>query len=330
MIIEKKIDAEIFKKMFINGAINLKSNYEKINTLNVFPIPDGDTGNNMKITMMKGVEKINKIQYNSIIEVAEVLSTTLLKSAQGNSGVILSQFFSGIYLKLKEMQKNTINTKEFIEVFKNGAQKAYQAVSTPTEGTMLTVIRESIENINITEETTIKQLIKKIVQKSEISLQKTPNLLPILKKAKVVDSGGAGFVEILKGMSLFDQDIKSKIKDTNIVHHEITTNNYEAITNLNPEEIKYIYCSEFIIIIDNIKKINLENIKQMLNNKGDSLITIIDENILKIHIHTNKPGNILNFLLKYGNLDKIKIENMKKQYEKIVKNKQNNKTNLQT
>ncbi|MFP7699491.1 MAG: DAK2 domain-containing protein [Candidatus Phytoplasma pyri] len=325
MINTKKINADLFKKMITNGAINLKNNYKKIDNLNVFPVPDGDTGNNMKMTMMEGIQEINKIKSSSIIKIAEVLSKALLIGAKGNSGVILSQFFSGIYIKLKKINKNTINISEFIQTLICGYKKAYEAVSEPTEGTILTVIRESIENIKETDykNKDIKELMKKIIKNSEISLEKTPELLPILKKAKVVDSGGAGFIEILKGMLMFLQG--KKLEYNNKKKEEEEINNFEFIHNLNIEELKYIYCSEYIINLKNNNKIDKEKIKKLLHNHGNSVVLIINENILKLHIHTNNPGIILNYLLNYGELNKIKIDNMKQQCQKIIKTKKNNK-----
>ncbi|CAP18464.1 kinase related to dihydroxyacetone kinase [Candidatus Phytoplasma mali] len=321
MINAKKINADLFKKMITNGAINLKNNYKKIDNLNVFPVPDGDTGNNMKMTMMEGIKEINKIQSDSIIKIAEVLSKALLIGAKGNSGVILSQFFAGIYIKLKEINKNTINISEFMKTLICGYQKAYQAVSEPTEGTILTVIRESVESMKEIEykDQDINELMQKIIKNSEISLEKTPQLLPILKKAKVVDSGGAGFIEILKGMLMFLQGNKLEYNNK-----EEENNNFEAIHNLDIEELKYIYCSEYIINLKNDNQIDKEKIKKKLHNKGNSVVLIIDENILKLHIHTNNPDIVLNYLLNYGELNKIKIDNMKQQHEKIIKTKKNN------
>ncbi|WP_334330953.1 DAK2 domain-containing protein [Candidatus Phytoplasma prunorum] len=320
MINTKKINADLFKKMITNGAINLKNNYKKIDNLNVFPVPDRDTGNNMKMTMMEGIKEINKIKSNSIIKIAEVLSKALLIGAKGNSGVILSQFFDGIYIKLKEINKNTINISDFMQTLICGYKKAYQAVLEPTEGTILTVIRESVENMKEKEykDKDIKELMQKIIKNSEISLEKTPQLLPILKKAKVVDSGGAGFIEILKGMLMFLQGNKLKYDNKD---KEEETNNFEFIHNLNIEELKYIYCSEYIINLKNNNEINKEKIKKSLYNKGDSIVLIINENILKLHIHTNNPDIILNYLLNYGELNKIKIDNMKQQCQKIIKTK---------
>lgn len=206
---KKTIDGILFKKMFINGTINLKNKHQEINNLNVFPIPDGDTGTNMQMTMMEGVEKIKKIKNSSIIIVTKILSDALLFGSKGNSGVILSQFFSGFHDQIYKLQKKNINISEFIDSLANGYKKAYNSVLKPVEGTILTVIRESIEKtLKIKKKLkTIKGTLQKLFQYAQISLEKTPKLLPILEKSNVVDSGGAGFVSFLEGMLLYVDNI---------------------------------------------------------------------------------------------------------------------------
>ncbi|KXT29249.1 DAK2 domain fusion YloV family protein [Candidatus Phytoplasma oryzae] len=329
----KTIDGNLFKKMFIKGTINLKNKYQEINNLNVFPIPDGDTGTNMQLTMMKGVEKLKKIKDKSIIKVTKVLSDALLFGSKGNSGVILSQFFSGIYDKINKLQKKNINISEFIDSLAYGYQKAYNSVIKPVEGTILTVLRESIEKtIKIkTKLKTIKETLQKLFQYAKISLENTPTLLPILKKSNVVDSGGAGFVSFLEGIVLYlDNNLltkdKKEIKKVSSLQNYLNFSNKRHSLNIDNEDIKnikYNYCTEFIFKIkkDNFNLKNKQ--KEFSQNKiGDSLILIKKDNLLKIHIHTNKPGYILSDLLQYGSLIKSKIDNMQEQKKIFSKKKE--------
>ncbi|WCA22472.1 DAK2 domain-containing protein [Candidatus Phytoplasma oryzae] len=333
IIKHKTIDGNLFKKMFINGTINLKNKHKEINNLNVFPIPDGDTGTNMQMTMMKGVEKLKNIKDSSIIKVTKVLSDALLFGSKGNSGVILSQFFMGFYEKICKLQKKNINVCEFIESLDNGYKKAYNSILKPVEGTILTVLRESIEKIIKIKKNlkTIKEALQKLLKYANISLQKTPELLPILKKSNVVDSGGAGFVSFLEGMLLYLNNVllTNIEKDQNSLYYLNNVNFIDEkhkILSKN-EIIKYRYCTEFIFKLNN-KDFNLKEKQEEFNqeNVGDSLIFIQHKNNIKIHIHTNDPGNILNKLLKYGILLKSKIEDMQQQKNLFLKNK--NKKNF--
>jgi DAK2 domain fusion protein YloV len=312
----KNIDGNLFKKIIINGFFNLTKNYQKINNLNVFPIPDGDTGTNMQMTMMKGVKQIQELNEESIIKITKIFSDALLLGSKGNSGVILSQFFLGIYEKINELKKKKINISEFVDSFKNGYNKAYESVIEPVEGTILTVLRESIEPILPKKEKikTIQEVLKKLLKYAEISLQKTPQLLPILKKSNVVDSGGAGFVSFLEGMFLYFDKTENNIKSNHLLNTNINLNHQLKYTN-NIEKIKYSYCTEFIFQLKDNNNFDLETKKKEFSKKkiGNSLILLKNQNILKIHIHTNQPGYILNELLKYGSLIKTKIDNMKEQ-----------------
>ncbi|WBL31417.1 DAK2 domain-containing protein [Candidatus Phytoplasma sacchari] len=336
----KTIDGNLFKKMFINGTFNLKNKYKEINNLNVFPIPDGDTGTNMHMTMMEGVTQLKKNKDSSIIKVTKILSDALLFGSKGNSGVILSQFFSGIYDKIKSFKKKNISILEFIDALENGYKKAYKSVVKPVEGTILTVLRESIEKtIKIKNNlTTIKETLQKLLKYAKISLLDTPKLLPILKKSNVVDSGGAGFVLFLEGMCLYlnnqllnNNEEKNEIKILNSIDfkkNDFLNQNHKLIINTN-KKIKYRYCSEFIFKL-NSNKFNLIKKKEELSQKniGDSLVIIKNKDILKIHIHTNVPGDILNNLLNFGNLVKSKIEDMQKQKDSIHQNKKKENINV--
>ncbi|MDC9032122.1 DAK2 domain-containing protein [Columbia Basin potato purple top phytoplasma] len=311
---QKIIDGNLFKKMIINGTFYLKKNYQKINNLNVFPVPDGDTGTNMQMTMMEGVKKLQLINDSSIIQVSKVLSDALLMGSKGNSGVIFSQFFSGIYDYISSLKKNNINAEEFIDSMISGYKKSYSSIVEPVEGTILTVLRESIEETvkKKKEINTIKRALQIIIENAKISLSKTPDLLPILKQYKVVDSGGAGFICFLEGMLLFLDDVQLENDDITFldlkVNHNIEKNS----------ELKYKYCTEFIIKLNSSNDFDVEDQKQKMTNYGDSLILLKDSDLLKIHIHTNNPDNILTKLSKYGTLVKSKIENMKEQYHNFI------------
>ncbi|WP_323847927.1 MAG: DAK2 domain-containing protein [Phytoplasma sp.] len=327
----KIMDGFLFKQMIINGAFNLKNNHQKINNLNVFPVPDGDTGTNMYLTMMEGVEKLQSNDESSIIKVTQILSDALLMGSKGNSGVILSQFFSGIHEYINNLQKNSVDVKEFIESWISGYQKAYAAVIEPVEGTILTVLRESIE-LTVKQKdkiNTIKEVIQTIIRNAKISLRKTPDLLPILKESKVVDSGGAGFIFIIEGMLLYLNNIKLKDEDINELYLKANHRNHNINENI---ELKYTFCTEFIIKLNKNNQFGIDEYKKTMNSYGDSLILFTDDDLLKIHIHTNFPDNVLKQLLLCGTLVKSKIDNMKKQNKEFIWNNQtkNNKYFLVT
>ncbi|MEZ0180547.1 DAK2 domain-containing protein ['Camptotheca acuminata' phytoplasma] len=315
----KLIDGILFKKMIINGTFNLKNNYQKINNMNVFPVPDGDTGTNMQMTMMEGVKKIQSIDNNSIVEIAKILSDSLLIGSKGNSGVILSQFFSGIYEFINHLNKNNISIEEFLDAMVSGYQKAYKAVMKPVEGTVLTVLRESIENTkkNSNKMETIEEMLQLIIENAKISLDNTPSLLPILKESNVVDSGGQGFILILEGMLLYLNKIE--LKDTSEEIQIFDLDNQNHISSI--KELKYYYCTEFIIQLNNPDAFDIEINKEKMLKYGDSLILLKDNDLLKIHIHTNNYDDVLNELLVYGKLIKSKIDNMKEQNENFILNK---------
>ncbi|QTX03135.1 dihydroxyacetone/glyceraldehyde kinase [Candidatus Phytoplasma luffae] len=313
----KSIDGNLFKKMIINGTFNLKKNYQQINNLNVFPVPDGDTGTNMQMTMMEGVRELQAVENSSILEISRILSKALLIGSKGNSGVILSQFFNGIYESINRLQKTVIDLEEFIEALVNGFKNSYKAVMEPVEGTILTVMRESIENTknNSKELKTIKELIENIIQNAKTALNKTPDLLPILKKSKVVDSGGTGFVFILEGMLLYLNDVELKDPDDN----SIFSHNHSQSNHINDDSnLKYLYCTEFIIKLNEPDSFDVELNKAKIQNYGDSLILFKNNDLLKIHIHTNDSDKVLKELLVYGTLIKSKIDDMKKQKENFM------------
>ncbi|MBP3059500.1 DAK2 domain-containing protein [Texas Phoenix palm phytoplasma] len=326
---EKKIiDGNLFKQMIINGTLHLKNNHEIINNLNVFPVPDGDTGTNMQMTMMEGVKKLSLTNDCSIIEVAKILNDALLIGSKGNSGVILSQFFSGIYEQIKIFKKKEINIEEFIQSLVSGYKKAYDSILEPVEGTILTVLRESIEKVKEKKRDihSIKKLIQELIKYSKISLNNTPYLLDVLKQSNVVDSGGAGFISFLEGISMYLNNIPIKeIKKERL--SDIFSETEISHNNLKETEIKYNYCTEMVIKLFPNIKFNKEEKEKEFSSKGDSLILIKKDELIKIHIHTNHPEFILNNLSFYGELVKCKIDNMKEQNKNIVNSNNQKKAN---
>ncbi|MDO8059292.1 DAK2 domain-containing protein ['Crotalaria aegyptiaca' phytoplasma] len=325
-ISEQKIDGLLFKEMVINGTINLKKNCQKINNLNVFPVPDGDTGTNMYMTMAEGIRHIYSLNENSIIEVSRVLANALIMNSKGNSGVILSQFFSGFSNKLIKLKKNFINIEEFIQSLISGYRQAYSSIFSPVEGTILTVLRDSIEAINNQKNfNNMEELLNKIIEYAKKSLAKTPELLPILKESNVVDSGAAGLIYFFEGMLLCFQDSNISLKEFYkdfIISKEVEVfddNNINKTSYINCSEIPYCYCTELVVNLYNSKEFDLLKFRKKMGKFGNSLIAIVTENLLKIHIHTNKPGLVLTNLLKYGFLIKSKIDNMKEQNKNFLK-----------
>lgn len=323
----EKINGVIFAQMIDIGAKNLSRNAEKINALNVFPVPDGDTGTNMNLSMTSGANEVKKNIEESIGKVGKSFSKGLLMGARGNSGVILSQLFRGLSQYIED--KNEIDAKDFANSFKNGVDIAYEAVIKPVEGTILTVARESAEaGVKISNSTSsIIKVMEEILKVAEITLKDTPNKLPILKEVGVVDSGGQGLVCVYQGFlaSLKGEEI-SNVSDvqTNIVNMNFD-NEHSKMDFISPEDIKYGYCTEFTVRLDKNKKTYNEKIfKEDLNKFGDSLLVISDNEYVKIHIHSEYPGNVFNYGQSYGELIKIKAENMREQHREVLKN-QNNK-----
>lgn len=323
----EKINGVIFAQMIDIGAKNLSRNAEKINALNVFPVPDGDTGTNMNLSMTSGANEVKKNIEESIGKVGKSFSKGLLMGARGNSGVILSQLFRGLSQYIED--KNEIDAKDFANSFKNGVDIAYEAVIKPVEGTILTVARESAEaGVKISNSTSsIIKVMEEILKVAEITLKDTPNKLPILKEVGVVDSGGQGLVCVYQGFlaSLKGEEI-SNVSDvqTNIVNINFD-NEHSKMDFISPEDIKYGYCTEFTVRLDKNKKTYNEKIfKEDLNKFGDSLLVISDNEYVKIHIHSEYPGNVFNYGQSYGELIKIKAENMREQHREVLKN-QNNK-----
>lgn len=313
------VNGSLLKKMVINGAINLKNNYQEIDRLNVFPVPDGDTGTNMQMTMMAGVKELDGLETNSVTEVAKKLSRGLLMGARGNSGVILSQYFRGIFKGTENLKGSEATVKEFIKCLVCGQEVAYKAVMEPVEGTILTVVREAAQFVskNSSKYKTINAVLDAYLSQAKISLENTPNLLPVLKEAGVVDSGGAGFVKVIEGMIM--------ALNGEMLSYDNTNNNKPAENyTFDAADIKYGYCTEFIVTLKKPETFKESDLKTPLSLIGDSLVVVQDEDLVKVHVHTNQPGKALNTAQKYGEFLKLKIENMREQHSELSQEEQNN------
>lgn len=306
------ISVALFKKMVMNGAINLKNNHKRVDELNVFPVPDGDTGTNMSMTVMSGVREMNSCESSSIIEIGKVLSRGALMGARGNSGVILSQFFRGIYVGMQGLEHNFLSIEDFMNCLESGCKVAYKAVMEPVEGTILTVVREAAESTreNISSFNTINALMKHYEEAASRSLENTPNLLPVLKEAGVVDSGGAGFLEIIKGMIMALNGKMLEAAEESAPQEKSAAGSAEA-------EIKFGYCTEFIVDLKDPVNFDENVLKSVLSYLGDSLVVVKDDNLCKVHVHTNRPGRVLEDAQKYGEFVTLKIENMRLQHSNL-------------
>ncbi len=303
MIIEY-IDGQLLKRMIIEGAQSLENNKQVVNALNVFPVPDGDTGTNMSLTMQSAVKEVKSKTTESLEEIANSLANGSLMGARGNSGVILSQLFRGFAKGAKDKEK--LNVQDFANVLKLGADTAYKAVMKPVEGTILTVARESAEEaLKIAEkETNLVTFLEKVIEAAEQSLKRTPEMLKVLKDAGVVDSGGKGLLYFYIGALAGLTGNVTAVDDIPTV--EIT---HQQEDNL--EDIQFSYCTEFII---NGPQVDTEKLKSKLIDLGDSLLVVGNETVVKVHIHTNHPGKAMEHALAVGYLSDIKIENMKLQH----------------
>lgn len=311
----KTINAKTLKEMLISGANNLYNHYPEIDALNVFPVPDGDTGMNMNLTLASGAKEIQNRNDSDVYSIAVAFSKGLLMGARGNSGVITSQIFRGFAQSLEG--KKTINAQELADAFFKGAEVAYKAVMRPVEGTILTVIRESSSGLagNVNED--IEKSFELLLSEAKASLKRTPDLLPVLKEVGVVDSGGAGLVKILEGM-LFG--LQGKFIEKKEISADAATDNsaQQAV-----ESDEFGYCTEFILRLDpENKKPFIENrFKSVLQSHGNSLVVVHDDDIVKVHVHTLHPGAVLTYGQSFGEFVKIKVENMTEQHTALMEEK---------
>ncbi|MCR5232066.1 MAG: DAK2 domain-containing protein [Acholeplasmatales bacterium] len=303
-----RIDGQDLVKLVVMGARALANDFERINALNVFPVPDGDTGTNMKMTIEGGAHEGLKNKDKNIGAVAKSIARGMVLSARGNSGVITSQFFKGLSLGLEG--KDSVNVREFANAMISGTKKSYSVVQNPTEGTILTVMREAgdlaLEHLN--DDTTLPEYLKIYLEEAKVSLEHTPELLDVLKKAGVIDSGGAGFCLIIEGMlkaSLGEEIVAGESSSTTIVDNS----GFDANS-----ELTWGYCTEFILQLQNSKvdplTFDLNIITEYLETIGNSIVSFKDDDLVKVHVHTFDPGLVLTEMRKYGEFVTIKIENM--------------------
>lgn len=315
----KTIDALTLQKMFLAGAKSIESKKEYINELNVFPVPDGDTGTNMTLTIMAAAKEVSQMENPTIEGLAKAISSGSLRGARGNSGVILSQLFRGFTKEIKEYKE--INVTILANSFQKAVETAYKAVMKPKEGTILTVARggaeKAAELVGKTDD--LVYFGNEVLKHMEEVLAYTPELLPVLKEAGVVDSGGQGLMEILKGAydALLGKEVNFE-RDMSEARRPEVNINLEAV---DAADIKFGYCTEFIIILDKeyTEDTDLE-FKSYLESIGDSLVVVSDEEVVKVHVHTNDPGLAIQRALTYGSLTKMKIDNMREEHtEKLIK-----------
>lgn len=315
----KSINGATFIKMIVSASKLLELNKSKIDALNVFPVPDGDTGTNMSLTMQSAVKDLQNCQSNRLSEICDRISRGALRGARGNSGVITSQIFKGICSSVKDNEK--ITTRDFAKALKNATDVAYSAVSKPKEGTILTVCRSIAECAADSKNREFEEFFEEIIAAGDLALEKTPELLPVLKKAGVVDSGGMGLMTIFKGMNmaLLGQVVEG-VEIEEKPQAEVSKDGDHADV-LNLGEIEFGYCTEFFII--NIKRrttiADIDRLREYLMSIGDSVICIGDLELIKVHVHTNTPGLALTKALTLGELDRVKIENMLEQNRALIK-----------
>ena len=310
-----KINGRQFYNMIVNASNKLDEQKDFVNSLNVFPVPDGDTGTNMSMTFKSAAKEIENMSSATIGEISKKLAKGALMGARGNSGVILSQILRGLSKGLAD--KVEVDAKEFSEALMEGSKSAYKAVMRPTEGTILTIIRSAAEAAVSSNKTDIVELLDEVCVKSQEMLNKTPDMLPVLKSAKVVDSGGMGLLIILKGLH---EALRDNI-EASIIEYAAPKEGVSAANNLEEHEITFGYCTEFIVLGD---VSGSESLRSDIANLGDSMIVVGYEDVIKVHIHTDDPGKVLSHALKYGELSKIKIDNMREEHRSLlVENKEN-------
>lgn len=318
-----KIDGILLKQMIISGANNLYNNYPEVDALNVFPVPDGDTGTNMNLTISSGAKEIATRNDASVYDVAKAFSRGLLMGARGNSGVILSQIFRGFAQGLKGKIEAT--AQDISDALLMGKEVAYKAVMRPVEGTILTIIRESSQALadSVYPDMPLDEALDILLKEARESLKRTPNLLPVLKEAGVVDSGGAGLCKIIEGfdLALHNQIVEKNMPDvvSDSVVEPIIGNVQASL-----EHKEFGYCTEFILKLPEdpikAKKKNFvpSRFSGVLNSHGNSIVMVHDDDLIKVHIHTLNPGNILTYAQQFGEFVKIKVENMSEQHTHLI------------
>lgn len=328
-----------FGKMVQAAAAKLNAQAEFINSLNVFPVPDGDTGTNMSMSMASGAKYEREATSTNVGDLAQALAKGLLMGARGNSGVILSQIFRGFAKGCTDKQE--LSAKDFVDAYANGAQTAYKAVMKPTEGTILTVVRESAQaGLNEVKagNDDLVDIMEKIYDASEVALKKTPDLLPVLKEVGVVDSGGQGLVFVLQA---FYESLSGKVAENDLVKPDnaqidemINAKHHQSAQGkLDPNDIKYGYCTQMMVRIGRGKqvtqKFDYDTFYNYLAKLGDSLLVINDDEVVKVHVHTEFPGKVLSWGQQFGDLQTVKVDNMRWQQEEIMEKDEGEPTPLE-
>ncbi|MGL4345767.1 MAG: DAK2 domain-containing protein [Cellulosilyticaceae bacterium] len=318
----ESIDAKLLQEMFVAGAKLLDEKKQMVNEMNVFPVPDGDTGTNMSLTMLAAAKEVQSIEATSVEAIGKAASTGSLRGARGNSGVILSQLIRGFARGLTE---ETIDTLTLANAFQKGVDTAYKAVMKPKEGTILTVAREvAAKAMQLSMEITdMEEFAKKVLQHGYEVLNQTPDMLPVLKEAGVVDAGGQGLLCILEGAAMvITGDIEINI--TKPVATAPQGGSFTALQNFNTEDITFGYCTEFIVQRDHKANYDETALRNYLDTIGDSIVAVSDDEYIKIHVHTDNPGLALQKGLEFGGLTNIKIENMREQHTSIMEGEAEN------
>ena len=317
MVIIKTIDAKVLSRMFLAGAKNLEAKKEWINELNVFPVPDGDTGTNMTMTIMSAAAAVTALEDPDMETLAKAISSGSLRGARGNSGVILSQLLRGFTKSVRKSKE--LDAIAIAAAMERAVETAYKAVMKPKEGTILTVAKEAaLKAAEIAPEAEeLQPYFEEIFAHAEATLARTPEMLPVLKEAGVVDSGGQGLLEVLRGA--MDGFLGKEVDYT-----DFQKSSGPAVTKISPQaeaDIKFGYCTEFIILLDKPMPLEEEHsFKEFLTSIGDSIVLVADDEIVKVHVHTNHPGQAIERALTYGALSRMKIDNMREEHqEKLIK-----------
>ncbi|MFE1244548.1 DAK2 domain-containing protein [Fictibacillus sp. NPDC058756] len=320
----KVLDGKKFAKMVLEGASNLSRNAAMVDALNVFPVPDGDTGTNMNLTITSGAKEVEKNTTSQIGAVANAFAKGLLMGARGNSGVILSQLFRGFSKAIEG--KESITAAEFANAFDKGVETAYKAVMKPVEGTILTVAKDAARKAvkEAKKSDDVLYIMKELVKESKASLNRTPDLLPVLKEVGVVDSGGQGLVTVYEGFLavLEGKELPKVSVNAPSMGELVNAEHHKAQIHMKTEDIHFGYCTEFMVKFESNKIKNNPfdetNFRNELAEHGDSLLVVADDDVVKVHIHTEQPGNMLTLAHRYGSLINIKIENMREQHSAIL------------
>ena len=303
----KVINAKTMSLMITNSAATIENNSVRLNDLNVFPVPDGDTGSNMALTVSAAARELSRLQTESAGKVSEVAAKAMLRGARGNSGVITSLLFRGISNELRD--SDSCDAKLLARALQSGVAAAYTAVANPAEGTILTVARLAADAaVEFENSDSVSVVIDEAIKAAKIALEKTTDMNPVLKKAGVVDAGGYGWVLILEAM----RDAISGIEIEGSTDFSASTAQSADFSDFNTEDITFAYCTEFIVSREGLK--DVAELREKLEGMGDSLVLVDDDEIIKVHVHTNDPGMALHYAASYGQFISVKVENMRLQH----------------